>query len=66
MNVKTYKRKETVINSQIKILEMDFRYRIIWLILAVSFTINAARFFPFIERNRNDGYIYINTYNDQI
>ena len=56
MNVKTFTRKETVIKSQIKILEMNFRYRIIWLILAVSFIINAARFFPFIEKNRIDGY----------
>lgn len=55
MNAKSFSRKETVIKSQIKILELDFRYRIIWIILGVSLGINSARYFPFIQELRYDG-----------
>ena len=55
MNAKSFSRKETVIKSQTKILELDFRFRIIWIILAISFGINAARYFPFLQGLRNDG-----------
>ena len=55
MNSQTFSRKETVIKSQLKILEFNFRYKIIWIILGLSFGINAARYFPFLQKNIYDG-----------
>ncbi len=55
MNSQTFSGKETVIKSQLKILEFNFRFKIIWIILALSFVINAAKYFPFSPKSFYDG-----------